>query len=119
MILVQYAKNQGLLTIELSINGTATWYYYYQEDQLHENSNAMNKPKIHTLGLPHELVKSIHNWEFKLANPTDSSLEVNVEIEWFQLQQGAKTLLAHWTKVVTVPAGGAAPSGESAFMTGV
>jgi hypothetical protein len=120
MQLIKYKKQEGLLTIETSISVTPTWYYYYNEDQLHENDNSLNKPKEHTIGKPHELVKVTHNWKFVLANPSINQIVVDVMIDWYQIIGGVKTKIHHWQDTsIKVPAGGAEESGESAMLIGI
>lgn len=113
MDILTYKKNEGLLWIEVTISGTPTWYYYYVEDQLHENGKYSAKPKKHTLGEPHELIKLSHSWLIKLANPSESDISCAAKIEWFQMDGGSKKLIHTWTRTLNVPAESGAEAGDS------
>lgn len=113
MQILTYKKNEGLLSIEVTISGTPTWYYYYVEDQFHENALYSNKPKKHTLGEPHELIKLSHNWLVRLANPSDDDISCSVKIEWFQLDNGSKKSILIWTRTLDVPANSGSEAGDS------
>lgn len=113
MDILTYKKNEGLLWIEVTISGSPTWYYYYVEDQLHENGKYSDKPKKHTLGEPHELIKLSHNWLVRIANPSENDISCVVTIEWFQLQGGSKKSIHSWTRTLNVPAESGAEAGDS------
>jgi len=113
MDILTYKKNEGLLWIEVTITGTPTWYYYYLEDQFHENGLYSNKPKKHTLGEPHELIKQNHTWLFKLANPSDNDISCTLTIQWFQIMGGQTKLIHMWTRNVDVPAQSGSEMGDS------
>lgn len=111
MILIPVKNDGGLVTIDVEIEGTPVWSYLYDEDQLHRNAASEKKPGHHTLGQPHELIDSNHDWEFRLANPTDNEITVQVSIEW--KQSGA--IIANWSEKVKIDGG----SGELVFGNGL
>ena len=113
MQVLTYQKNGGILWIEVKITGTPTWFYNYQEDQYHDNDSTKNKPKRHTLGFPDELQSMTHNWLFRVANISTNQITCDVEIEWFQDQNGTKTSLLKWNDSVQVGAGSGEETGES------
>lgn len=95
---LKYRIDQGLIRIEITITGTETWSYTYVEDQTHSNSNNLHKPLKHTIGEPHELVKSYHHWYFNLINPADVDILVDVEIKWFQLINSLDENIYRWNR---------------------
>ena len=118
MQLIKYDKNEGLLTIEISIDGTPTWYYYYQEDQKHENDNSTGRSKSHTLGMPGELIRKAHIWEFRLANVSDVAIDVELQIEWFQ-EKGSnrtKTQIHKWNTISPIAPNSGSLQGESGLL---
>ena len=118
MQLIKIDQNGGLVTIEVSIDGTPTWHYYYQEDQKHEHDNSTGRPLVHTIGQPAELVKRIHVWEFRLVNVSDTSINVRVGIEWYQ-EKGAnrtKTLIHVWGDQAQITANNGTLLGESGLI---
>jgi len=110
MEVLTYKKNGGLIWIEVSVTGTPTWYYNYQEDQFHENDNANNRPMKHTIGMPDELVSLTHNWLFRLGNVSNNAISVDVKIEWWQ---GQGSPIHTWKDTVTVKADSGEETGSS------
>ena len=98
MILIPIKTNEGLVTINVKVKGTETWAYLYDEDQMHTNSPVDGKPLHHTLGQPFELKDDVHYWEFRIANPFDRKINVDVEIDWIQDEK----VIKKWNQHVTV-----------------
>lgn len=95
---LKFYKNQGVIRIEININNTPTWSYSYVEDQTHMNSNNLSTPLRHTLGEPHELKKSHHQWYFDLINPASFDILVDVEIQWIQLVDNKDKIIHNWSR---------------------
>lgn len=115
MELLKYKKNGGLIYIKVWVKNTPSWYYYYQEDQKHENDNAKNKPKEHTIGMPHELGSQTHNWEFRLANSSNMQITCDVIIKWYQSTDNVEKEILKWEKdnVKVKPNDGVIKSGSA------
>ncbi|WP_424962411.1 hypothetical protein [Ekhidna sp.] len=96
--IVKVQKNQGMVTIKVTIHpNIPIWNYMYREDMDHDNSTAQNLPKEHSLGKPHELNKSVHNWAFLVSNSSKVDINnVDVGIEWFQDINGTDQSIHQW-----------------------
>lgn len=95
---LKFYRNEGVVRIEILIRNTPTWSYSYIEDQTHLNSNNMGKPLRHTLGEPHELLKSHHQWYFDLINPANVDILIDIEINWIQKVGGQDKVIHSWTE---------------------
>lgn len=95
---LRFYRNQGAIRIEITIKNTPAWSYSYVEDQTHLNSNNMGKPLRHTIGEPHELIKSHHQWYFDLINPASVDISVDVNIDWIQQLNSKDKLIHNWSK---------------------
>lgn len=96
--ILKFYKNQGVIRIEIIIKNTPTWSYTYVEDQTHLNSNNLSNPLRHTIGEPHELKKSHHEWYFDLINPANFDIQVDIIINWIQLVNEQDKLIHSWSK---------------------
>ena len=96
MILIPVKKNEGIVSIKISINGTITWDYNYYEDQSYHNDSILNNRKEHVLGLPHDLKTIKHKWNFIVVNPSSNKIKVDIEIVWEQIQNNTPFVISKW-----------------------
>lgn len=95
-MIIPIKKDEGMVTLKINIQGTVTWDYRYYEDQTYHNDSIKNNPKIHLLGLPHDLTVKKHEWDHTLINPSDAKISVDVIMKWYQVQNNIENQIAEW-----------------------
>lgn len=93
------------VALTITIDGISHWNYTYNGDNPIFNSEKLNKPKAHELGVVSSLKGDVNGWIIELWNITDAEREVSVKLEW----TGGVTKEYFWPKVgqtVTLPANG-------------
>ncbi len=97
MKLIPVKSDEGMVSINVKIDGPVNWNYNYYEDVNFHNDSLLNHGKAHVLGFPYDLMKSKHKWDFMLINPTDKDVDVDVEVTWDQIQKDKSVTVSSWT----------------------
>ena len=100
MELIQFNKNGGPVTIDITINGANIWSYEYVGDSTFKNNSGTSNGSSHILGSPGNLDNDINSWDIRFGNISDDSIVAAATIHWKQDGQVLKT----WTEQVLVPA---------------
>ena len=114
MELIQFNKNGGPVTIDITINGANIWSYEYVGDSTFKNNSATSNGSSHILGSPVNLENDIHSWEIRFGNISEDSIVAAATIHWKQDGLVLKT----WPKKVLVPAESVASVSGDALLIG-
>jgi hypothetical protein len=77
-----YSNPKSVITVIIIINNIQLWNYIYRDNIIFENSNKLQKPCEHELGIANDL--DVHYWEIHLGNMTDKDIKAIVKIKWFE-----------------------------------
>ena len=114
MELIQFNKNGGPVTIDITINGANIWSYEYVGDSTFKNNSAAGNGSAHTLSLPANLDNDINSWDIRFGNISDDAIVAAATIHWKQDQQVLKT----WSKRALIAAESAAKVSDDALLIG-
>ena len=114
MELIQFNKNGGPVTIDITINGANIWSYEYVGDSTFKNNSATSNGSTHILGSPVNLENDINSWDIRFGNISEDSIVAVAAIHWKQDGQLLKT----WPDQVLVPAESVASVSGDALLIG-
>ena len=114
MELIQFNKNGGPVTIDITTNGANIWSYEYVGDSTFRNNSGTSNGSSHLLGSPVNLENDINSWDIRFGNISDDSAVAAATIHWKQDGQVLKT----WTDQVLVPAESVASVSGDALLIG-
>jgi hypothetical protein len=114
MELIQFNKNGGPVTIDITINGASLWSYEYVGDSTFKNNSGTSNGSTHILGSPVNLENDINSWDIRFGNISDDSFVAAATVDWKQDGQVLKT----WTERVLVPAESVANISADALLIG-
>jgi hypothetical protein len=100
MEIIQFTKNGGQVTIDVTIDGVQIWSYVYAADRTFRNKANSGNPSHHALGLPIDLEDDNNVWDIRLGNLSKSVTPADITIRWKQ----GNTELKVWSQRVQVPA---------------
>jgi hypothetical protein len=113
MELIQFNKNGGPVTIDITINGANIWSYEYAGDSTFKNNSGTSNGATHILGSPVNLNNDINSWDIRFGSISADSAVAEAIIRWRQDGQVLNT----WTEQVMVPAESAANVSGDALLT--
>ena len=115
MELIQFNKNGGTVTIDITINGANIWSYEYVGDSTFKNNSAYEQraPRIYSAYLPTSTMISTPG-TYALETFQSDSVVAAATILWKQDGQVLKT----WTEQVLVPAESVANVSANALLIG-
>ena len=114
MELIQFNKNGGPVTIDITINGANIWSYEYVGDSTFKNNSATSNGSTHILGSPVNLENDINSWDIRFGNISEDSIVAAATILWKQDGKVLKT----WADQVMVPAESVASVSGDALLIG-
>jgi hypothetical protein len=114
MELIQFNKNGGPVTIDITINGANVWSYEYVGDSTFRNNSGTSNGSAHILSSPVNLNNDINSWDIRFGNISKDSIVAAASIHWKQDGQVLKT----WTEQVLVPAESVAKVSGDALLIG-